>query len=67
VGIGSDKSSLNLILARKYNMTISSTKTKSMAMWGEPNTESKNCDKGQNNRASNRIQILRVLYIRIQK
>ena len=37
---------LNLI-ARKYKMTISSTKTKSMAMWGEPHTEGKNCDKRQ--------------------
>ena len=35
---------LNLI-ARKYKMTISSTKTKPMAMWGEPHTEGKNCDK----------------------
>jgi len=34
---------LNLI-ARKYKMTISSTKTKLMAMWG-PHTEGKNCDK----------------------
>jgi len=37
---------LNLI-ARKYKMTISSTKTKSMTMWGEPQTEGKNCDKRQ--------------------
>ena len=37
---------LNLT-ARKYKMTISSTKTKSMAMWGEPHTEGKNCDKRQ--------------------
>ena len=28
-------------------MTISSTKTKLMAMWGEPHTEGKNCDKRQ--------------------
>jgi hypothetical protein len=35
---------LNLI-ARKYKMTISSTKTKSMAMWGKSHTEVKNCDK----------------------
>jgi len=34
---------LNLI-ARKYKMTISNTKTKSMAMWGN-HIESKNCDK----------------------
>ena len=33
------------IIARKYRMTISSTKTKSMAMRGEPHTEGKNCDK----------------------
>ena len=37
---------LNLI-ARKYKMTISSTKTKSMANWGELHTEGKNCDKRQ--------------------
>ena len=37
---------LNLI-ARKYKMTISSTKPKSMAMWGGPHRESKNCDKRQ--------------------
>ena len=37
---------LNLI-ARKYKMTISSTRTKSMAVWGEPHTEGKNCDKRQ--------------------
>jgi len=30
--------------ARKYKMTISSTKTKSMPMWGN-HTEGKNCDK----------------------
>jgi hypothetical protein len=35
---------LNLI-ARKYKMTISNTKSKSMAMLGEPHTEGKNCDK----------------------
>jgi len=34
---------LNLI-ERKYKMTISSTKTKSMAMWGN-HIEGKNCDK----------------------
>jgi hypothetical protein len=34
---------LNLI-ARKYKMTIFSTKTKSMAMWGNQ-IENKNCDK----------------------
>jgi len=29
-----------------YKMkAISSTKSKSMAMWGEPHTEGKNCDK----------------------
>ena len=33
--------------ARKYKMTICSTKTESMAMWGEPHTEGKNCDKRQ--------------------
>ena len=33
--------------ARKYKMTISNTKTKSMAMWGELHTEGKNCDKRQ--------------------
>jgi len=37
---------LNL-MATKYKMTISSTKTKSMAMLGEPHTEGKNCDKRQ--------------------
>ena len=37
---------LNLI-ARKYKITVSSTKTKSMAMWGEPHTGGKNCDKRQ--------------------
>ena len=35
------------IIARKYKMIISSTKTKSMAMWGEPHTEGTNCDKRQ--------------------
>ena len=35
---------LNLI-ARKYKMDISSKKAKSMAMWGKPHTEGKNCDK----------------------
>jgi len=35
---------LNLI-ARKYKMTISSTKTKSMAMWGNHIQRVKNCDK----------------------
>ena len=34
-------------IARKYKMTISSTKPKSMAMWGGPHRESKNCDKRQ--------------------
>jgi len=34
-------------MARKYKMTISSTKTKSVVMWGEPHTEGKNCDKPQ--------------------
>jgi len=37
---------LNLI-ARKYKMTISSTKTKSMAIVGEPHTKGKNYDKRQ--------------------
>jgi hypothetical protein len=37
---------LNLI-ARKYIMIISTTKTKSMAMWGEARTEGKNCNKRQ--------------------
>jgi len=36
---------LNLI-AKIYKMTISSTKTKSMAMWGN-HIEGKNCDKRQ--------------------
>ena len=35
------------IIARKYRMTISSIKPKSMAMWGEPHKEGKNCDKRQ--------------------
>ena len=35
------------ITARKYKMTISRTKTKAMAMWGDPHTEGKNCDKRQ--------------------
>ena len=35
---------LNLI-SRKYKMTISSTKTKSMAVCGEPHTEGENCEK----------------------
>ena len=32
------------VITSKYKMTISSTKTKPMAMWGEPHTEGKNCD-----------------------
>ena len=35
------------IITRKYRMAISSTKTKSMAMWGERHTDGKNCDKRQ--------------------
>ena len=35
------------IIARKYKLTIFSTKTKSMAMWGNPHIEGKNCDKRQ--------------------
>ena len=45
---------LNL-MATKYKMTISSTKTKSMAMLGEPHTEGKNCDKRQYYWTSNRF------------
>ena len=37
---------LNLI-ARKYKMTISSTKIKINGNVGEPHTEGKNCDKRQ--------------------
>ena len=37
---------LNLI-ARKYKMIISSTKTKSMEIVGEPHTKGKNYDKRQ--------------------
>ena len=36
---------LNSTARRKHKMTISSTKTNTMAMWGEPQTEGKNCDK----------------------
>ena len=43
------------IIARKYKMTISSTKTKSMTMWGEPHTEGKNCGKRQYYWTSNRF------------
>jgi len=32
------------LIARKYKMTLSSTKSKSMAMWGN-HIEGKNCDK----------------------
>ena len=35
------------LIARKYKMIISSIKTKSMTMWGEPHTVGKNCDKLQ--------------------
>jgi hypothetical protein len=42
-------------IARKYKMTISSAKTKSMTMWGEPHTEGKNCDKRQYYGTSNRF------------
>ena len=35
------------LIARKYKMTISSTKTKFNGNVGEPHTEGKNCDKRQ--------------------
>ena len=42
-------------IARKYKMTISSTKTKSIAIYGNHVQRVKNCDKRQFDRTGNRF------------
>ena len=53
------------LIARKYKMTISSTKNKINGNVWKPHTEGKNCDKRQYYRTGNRFQIPGVPYIRI--